>query len=232
MTRLLVSVRDAAEALRAIRGGAAIIDVKEPRNGSLGAASVQQWADVVRRCPKHVPLSLALGELTDVGLADRLEDVPPVQFAKIGLAGCREYRDWIPRWRWAVGKLPAGTSPVAVTYADAQQCDAPDAGTVRQLACELGCRGMLWDTYDKTRGNLFAHISSADLAAQIAMARHCGMLTVVAGSLGIEDLATVGRLAPDYVAIRGAACAGSRQTCIEEQLVKRFADAVGALERG
>ena len=37
MTGLLVSVRDAAEAEAALRGGATLIDVKEPRHGSLGS---------------------------------------------------------------------------------------------------------------------------------------------------------------------------------------------------
>ena len=48
--RLLVSVRNAEEALMAVRGGADIIDVKEPSKGSLGRASVenlQAIADVL-----------------------------------------------------------------------------------------------------------------------------------------------------------------------------------------
>ena len=36
MTKLLVSVRDAAEAIDALAGGADLIDVKEPLAGSLG----------------------------------------------------------------------------------------------------------------------------------------------------------------------------------------------------
>ncbi len=38
MTRLLVSVRSAAEAEIALSAGADLIDVKEPSRGSLGAA--------------------------------------------------------------------------------------------------------------------------------------------------------------------------------------------------
>jgi uncharacterized protein (UPF0264 family) len=74
--RLLVSVRNADEALMAARGGADIIDVKEPSKGSLGRASLenllaiadalkqqQQHADRVRTEP--VPLSVALGEVQE-----------------------------------------------------------------------------------------------------------------------------------------------------------------------
>ena len=74
--RLLVSVRNAKEALMAVRGGADIIDVKEPSKGSLGRASLENLlaiADVLRQQLQHsdrvgtepVPLSVALGEVRE-----------------------------------------------------------------------------------------------------------------------------------------------------------------------
>ncbi len=74
--RLLVSVRNAKEALMAVRGGADIIDVKEPSKGSLGRASLENLlaiADVLRQQQQHsdrvrtepVPLSVALGEVQE-----------------------------------------------------------------------------------------------------------------------------------------------------------------------
>jgi (5-formylfuran-3-yl)methyl phosphate synthase len=46
--RLLVSVRSPQEALAAVRGGADIIDVKEPRYGSLGQASAHVITEIAR----------------------------------------------------------------------------------------------------------------------------------------------------------------------------------------
>ena len=74
--RLLVSVRNAEEALSAIRGGADIIDVKEPAHGSLGRASLENltavgkclrdaMADAGRAVADPVPLSIALGEVEE-----------------------------------------------------------------------------------------------------------------------------------------------------------------------
>ena len=74
--RLLVSVRNAEEALSAIRGGANIVDVKEPAHGSLGRASLENLAavakcltdtmpDVARAGVEPVPLSIALGEVEE-----------------------------------------------------------------------------------------------------------------------------------------------------------------------
>ena len=47
MTRLLVSVRSAAEAEAALTGGASVIDVKEPTRGALGRADDGVIADVI-----------------------------------------------------------------------------------------------------------------------------------------------------------------------------------------
>lgn len=74
--RLLISVRNSAEALAAVRGGADIIDVKEPGHGSLGRASIeslQSITDSLRKLPRDsvdsilqpVPLSIALGEVQE-----------------------------------------------------------------------------------------------------------------------------------------------------------------------
>lgn len=59
MAGLLVSVRNAIEAQTAVAGGAQLIDVKEPFAGSLGAASVAQWQEVIDTCGDQVPLSVA-----------------------------------------------------------------------------------------------------------------------------------------------------------------------------
>jgi (5-formylfuran-3-yl)methyl phosphate synthase len=62
---LLVSVRDAAEAAAALEGGAAIIDVKEPRHGPLGAADPEAIAAVAQVVGSRRPWTMACGELGD-----------------------------------------------------------------------------------------------------------------------------------------------------------------------
>ena len=57
MTKLLVSVRCAEEATAALAGGADIIDVKEPRRGSLGRADdrvIREVMEVVAGDAAHV----------------------------------------------------------------------------------------------------------------------------------------------------------------------------------
>ncbi len=55
MTRLLVSVRSAAEAEIALVGGAALIDVKEPARGALGMADFQVIRDVITAVAGRAP---------------------------------------------------------------------------------------------------------------------------------------------------------------------------------
>src|SRR4051794_20645147 len=88
---LLVSVRDAAEAAAALRGGADVIDVKEPRRGPLGRADDATVAAVVAAVAGRRPVSAALGELADAGAA--APAVPGLAFVKWGLAGAAAV-DW------------------------------------------------------------------------------------------------------------------------------------------
>ena len=91
---LLVSVRSASRSAHGARGGADVIDVKEPNQGSFGAADDDTISAVVRAVAGRAPVSAALGELVDLidspnGNAPRTL-VDGVSLFKIGLAGCAD----------------------------------------------------------------------------------------------------------------------------------------------
>ena len=128
MTRLLVSVRSAAEAEAALAGGAAVIDVKEPARGALGRADDAVIADVVRAVAGRAPVSAALGELRD-----RPERQPAVLPAVAGLRQMRAGRlrgdgDW---WR------PA-TDALARAVTGSQSALSDGGGRLRRLAAGAG----------------------------------------------------------------------------------------------
>ncbi|MHB8866173.1 MAG: (5-formylfuran-3-yl)methyl phosphate synthase [Pirellulaceae bacterium] len=229
MTGLLVSVRDAAEAAAALCGGATLIDIKEPRHGSLGRASVTQWGDVTRQVAGRVPVSVACGELREQSATVPIPPVPDAAYAKCGLAGCSVLSDWQARWKAWIGQLPPPMQPVAVVYADSQRALAPSPAQVCAAARQLGCPALLWDTHTKDGSCLLEHISSAELAASVRQARYQGMLVVLAGSLTIADLPEVMSLAPDYIAVRGAVCEGDRDGVVHQSLVERFVGAMADL---
>ncbi len=236
MTKLLVSVRDAAEAEIACRGGADLIDIKEPSRGSLGAADERVIEEIVsqlygQRLAGQVPLSVALGELLSASpLPSSLGG--QIQYAKFGLAGCAQEPNWVQRWQLAIDRLPPGVTPVAVAYADWQQACAPDPWQVLDEAKTRKCGALLLDTHCKSAGSLLEYASLADLRNLIAAAQSRGLLCVVAGSLGLDEIARVLPMSPDYVAVRGAACAGDRTGRLDATRVGRLSKLVRATSCG
>jgi uncharacterized protein (UPF0264 family) len=186
---------------------------------------------VRRACPPRIPVSIALGELAEPHLAKSLTQIPTGSqapaYAKFGLAGCRDDPQWDSRWHWAIQQLPRGTAPVAVVYADAARAGAPAASTIIDLAPHLGCRAVLWDTFDKSQGRLFELVAMEQLAEQTQQARTAGLLVVLAGSLALTDLPALARCAPDYVAVRGAVCQPDRGGMLRGYLVRQWVARLG-----
>jgi len=220
MTRLLVSVRNAEEARSALVGGAHLIDVKEPARGALGAADAATIRDVMSLVDGQVPVSAALGELADPSSLARCRELPPCQFAKLGLAGMNTRDDWRQRWAEALALLPAGVSPVAVAYADAEAAQAPPVEEILETGVRLGCSALLIDTWEKSPGSLVDHIDSLRLTALAMATNSIGLMLVIAGSVQRSHLPQLLRVKPDYVGVRGAACEGGRQGRLVERLVR------------
>ena len=221
MTRLLVSVRDVAEALVALEAGADLIDIKEPRRGSLGAADSVTIAAIVEAVAGRVPLSVALGELLDSSPFPKLSFLRGIQFAKVGLAGCAKLGDWLRHWEAVIGDLPLGTSPVAVVYADPGSACLPTK-TVIEHAARLNCAAVLVDTWDKKAGPISDHWSPAQIRSFVLAVRRRDMMAVVAGSLDARLIRKILPAKPDFVAVRGAACRGDRAGELDGDRVRRL----------
>jgi uncharacterized protein (UPF0264 family) len=235
MTRLLISVRDAAEARTALAGGADIIDVKEPRRGALGAADPQVLCAVRAAVDGRAPLSAALGELNDApeftnacSKAER-DDASPLagfQHAKLGLAGCAELPGWAERWQAALVRLPQSVEAVAVAYADWRRAASPAPGDVLRTGAELRCTGLLMDTFDKRSGDVFRWLATEELAALVKAAHAAGMFVAVGGSLTLATAPRAIAAGADIVAVRGAVCRGGRGGDVDAQRVRALAESV------
>ena len=230
MTKLLVSVRDAAEARLAVDAGVDLIDVKEPHAGPLGAARPQVVAEIVAAVAGERPLSVALGELRDFD-PGQLPVVGGISFAKLGLSLCAGRCDWPGHWQRALAALPAEMAPVAVVYADHQRARSPAARPVLTQAARLGCRAILVDTFDKEAGGLLDSWSQQQLEWLIDTAHAEGLLAVVAGGLTLESIERVLTAEPDYVAVRGAACDAHRSGQIAADRLAALVELVGRSEQ-
>jgi len=223
MTGLLVSVRNGEEARAALAGGADLIDVKEPLRGSLGAADEAVWLEVSQTVAGKVPTSVALGELCS-GAADAdLDRLADFDYAKVGLAGCGDSDDWPHEWADLLSRLPGSVTPVAVVYADWRDACAPPPNEIIDHARRLACGAVLFDTFDKSRGDLIVHAGVAGLSQSVGAVRQRGMLAVLGGSLCPATIPRVMPIGPDYIAVRGAVCRGVRTGVIEQGLVRELA---------
>jgi uncharacterized protein (UPF0264 family) len=229
---LLVSVRNAAEAITALAGGADVIDVKEPHRGALGAADYETLASVVNAVGNRAIVTAAMGELAEsVDANDHAHSIRipnGVSMYKLGLAGCGLIPNWQRHWRRVIERL-AGLSnakPVAVAYADWRTAQSPDPRDVLRSACEIGCPALLVDTQDKSAGSLFDIWPYDGLQLFVREVRSHGLAVVLAGSLIGEAVVDAARLMPDLVAVRTAACDAGRGGTVTLERVRDLRQAI------
>ena len=229
MTQLLVSVRSAEEAAAALHGGAAVIDVKEPKRGALGRASDGILADVVRIVAGRRPVSAALGELLNTpGEVWPPENVP-LTFVKWGLAGYAGRGEAV--WRselWLALRGLTERQPncraVAVAYADWRRAHAPTPEEVGDFAIEKAAGAFLIDTWNKDGSTLLDWLTLTEIERLRDRCRTAGVPMALAGSLGPAEIQTLLPLHPDWFAVRGAVCQGrQRGAAIEEGKVRQLA---------
>lgn len=247
--QLLVSVRSPEEAVRAVTGGAGILDVKEPAAGPLGMATfdaIRRISHALAGLPEQPPLSLALGELRDwfssasvsaatadnarQALRDFLRELPALRFLKCGLAGCREFGDWQAVWAELRSVAGPQVAWVAVAYADAERAASPDVRQVLSAASAAGARVVLIDTFIKDHTRLLDWLPPDQLREVGVICRQSGLLLALAGQVTAADFPLLQQVGADVIAVRGAACAGAdRMQAISEQRVRELVGALRAL---
>lgn len=221
---LLASVADLEEAETALRLGADILDLKDPRAGALGAWEPGLLAAAAARFAGRVPLSATTGDLpTDPALlraaAERVA-ATGVDVVKIGFFDDAAR----PEVLAALAPLAArGVRLVAVLMADRD----PDLADLAPFA-RAGLLGVMLDTADKRAGGLRVHLDDARLAGFVRSAHRAGLFCGLAGSLEAADIAPLARLGPDYLGFRGALCGGERTDRLDPMAVRRVRAALEA----
>jgi (5-formylfuran-3-yl)methyl phosphate synthase len=233
VAKLLVSVRSAIEALAAVAGGAAIIDVKEPLHGPLGRATADVWCEVRSVVRETVPVSVALGEINEWYVPGAPELIPwagnGIAYAKLGLSDAGPL--WRGRWRMLRNQLAAAgcnrPAWVAVAYADWQKARAPHPDAViREAVLVDECRGVLLDTWDKA-GPSPVDASWKETTDRI---REGGRFLALAGRMDVGTIQRLAALEPEIIAVRGAACiASDRYGVVDAERVARLVEAAALI---
>ncbi|MEM2046814.1 MAG: (5-formylfuran-3-yl)methyl phosphate synthase [Candidatus Jordarchaeales archaeon] len=213
--KLLVSPVDEFEALEAVAGGADIIDVKNPAEGSLGA----NFPWVIRRVrevvPREVEVSATVGDVPfkpgTVALAALGAAVSGVNYVKVGLYGVSKFEDAVYLSKSAVRAVKEFSLRVKVViagYADAGRVGAIDPFLVPIVVEEAEADVAMVDTAVKDGLSLVDIWGEEGVRRFVLLAKDRGLSVALAGSLRREDLPLIVKTGADIVGVRGAACDG------------------------
>jgi uncharacterized protein (UPF0264 family) len=214
----LVSVTSADEAELALRGGADVIDCKDPEGGALGALAAETVCDVVLRVARRLPVSATIGDLpSSAGAMVRAASAMAstgVDIVKVGFFADGDPVDAIA----ALGRQDLGPARlVAVLMADL----GADFTLIPALSV-AGFVGVMLDTADKSAGRLTGILPENRLREFVQLAHSHGLFAGLAGSLRLSDVARLAQLEPDVLGFRGALCAAGRASAVDPDKIARI----------
>jgi (5-formylfuran-3-yl)methyl phosphate synthase len=215
LLKLLVSPVDEKEALEAVAGGADIIDVKNPKEGALGASF--PW--VIRRIrevtPKQLDVSCTLGDLPNlpgsVSLAALGAASLGVNYIKCSLLGVKSSQEAVYLLKMVVKAAKTSNSSVKIVaagFADADRVSSVNPLLIPQIAQQAGVDVAMLDTAIKDGKNLLTFLTLDQLKAFVDETHGYSFKAALAGSLKKEDLPALCALGTDIIGVRGAACTG------------------------
>ncbi len=206
---LLISPINTDEALEAIEGGADIIDVKNPKEGSLGCELPVGDKEYkgndsrghackcdTRRCtykPGTVSLAAA-GAVVSGG-----------DYIKVGLYGTKNFDEALEVMEnvvRSVREFDKDALIVASGYADAHRIGAVDPMEIPRIASDSGADLAMLDTAVKDGSTLFDHMDSDKLQIFNNTIHDYGLKSALAGSVKKNQLKLLDEIGCDVVGIR------------------------------
>lgn len=221
MIRLLISVKNAEEAIEAVDAGADFIDLKDPAVGALGSLDDMVSMQAVRAVNRQAMVSATVGDAHDsldalLDLVMRKRDLG-VDIIKLPVSSLpKQVHD-----DDAIAKLihDHQLKLIAVIFADQQI----DLTWIPKLAA-MGFYGAMLDTADKQH-----HLLTAVDADTIhAFVKHCEshrLQSGLAGALRLEYLNELTQHFPSYIGFRSGVCQDNvRENSLLPHLVKEIKD--------
>jgi uncharacterized protein (UPF0264 family) len=234
--KLLVSVVNRTEAIESVEGGADIIDVKNPKEGSLGANFPRVIRQIKGVIPKNLELSATIGDLPNLpgtaALAALGAAVSGVDYVKVGLFGVKNSQEattlMIEVVR-AVKEYDVGLKIIASGYADYRIVRSVNPLELPVIAYKSEADGVLVDVKTKNgKDNLFSFLDVKELGDFISQAHDYHLLAALAGSLDKQDIPRVHNLGADIIGVRGALCTHKDRVAgkLEKEKVVEFTEEI------
>lgn len=233
--KILISPISLEEAKHVVAGGCDIVDIKNVKEGSLGAQPPWVTQEIVQMFKgKGVLCSAALGDLPNkpgtIALASFGAAHTGADYLKAGLYGAKNYDDafiMMDHVVRAISMVNKDIIKVACGYADYNRFGGVSAMDAIKAAKDAGADSVMLDTAIKDGKTLFDAMSVAELKDFVDTAKEAGLLTALAGSVGVRHMDDVFAINPDIIGVRGAVCdSGDRTRGITRAGVETFVASV------
>lgn len=213
MTKLLVSPKNLGEARTVSETNVDIIDVKNPKEGSLGANFPWIISKIREKVPSETPISAAVGDFPNLPGSASLAALGALKagadIIKVGLKGPEnpdEASFLMSKVVKSVRENSDSAELVACAYGDFER-----AGTVNPLLLPtIGQIAqtdfVMIDTAVKDGKPLTDFLTYKQLRSFVNEAQSAGLKVALAGSLGKEEIKELKELEPEVIGVRGAVC--------------------------
>ncbi|MDI6886979.1 MAG: (5-formylfuran-3-yl)methyl phosphate synthase [archaeon] len=231
--KLLVSPRDVEEAKAVIRGNADIIDVKNPKEGSLGANFpwiIKAIKELVgKEKGDGIKLSAAIGDFDykpgTASLAALGAASAGAEYIKVGLFKIKTRQEAIDLLIGVV-KAVKGFDPtkkvVAAFYSDYKRINSLSPFEISGIGKEVDIDVAMVDTGIKDGRSTLEFLREAELKTFVSESKALGLETALAGSLTFGDLPAIKAINPDILGVRGMVCGGNREDRVRPELVREL----------
>ena len=228
--KILISVASLIEAEAAIKGKCDILDLKDVREGSLGAPSPFLIEQIKKVNTNDISLSIAIGDVyyqpNTIALAVKGAALFSPDYIKIGLKGIqskKQAQTVLSCARKVLMKDSPSTKLVAGCYADYFIENSISPMELIELLDQELADFCLVDTLKKDGKSIFDHLSDSSLRHIVSCCRRNKVKVALAGSIQICHLPRVKSLEVNAVGVRGAVCeANQRHNVINEKQLSDF----------
>lgn len=231
--QLLVSAINIEEAKEALKGGADILDVKNPKEGSLGASFpwiIKQISDYANN---KTVVSTTIGDVPykpgTVSLAALGSAVSGSNYVKVGLYGTRNYQEALEVMNAVVKTVKEYDDTITVVacgYADAKQIGSVLPEDIPKVAVNSNSDVAMMDTYQKDGRRLTDFLNKEELSQFTKQTHDYGLEVALAGSVNKKDIQLLEEIDCDIMGVRGCVCTGGdrNQGTINHKLVQDLKD--------
>lgn len=231
MLKVLISPISLEEAHIVAEGGCDILDIKNVKEGSLGAQSPWVVQEIVQAFKGNgIICSATLGDLPQkpgtASLAAYGVALCGVNYVKAGLHGSKTYADALEMMQYiqrAVRLVSDDILVVASGYADYRRFGGVSCEDVVAAARDSNCDVVMLDTAIKDGQTLLDNMTMDEIREFVDSGHKAGLLVALAGSITEADVGLLASIGPDIVGVRGAVCDSNDRTLgITLERVKSF----------